>query len=224
MLIYLFVWPPVALWNLVSHWRLVLKRHVVTIRWSEWHIWFSVSPTRSISFAWWEQHDSQRTVRTLNMPTMQAVRKKKNNLCILVRVYSISGQHIDFFDFQTNRSLQCKKIQFRLHRESCFHVELEVLLTKLLAYRIYLPTKERTQCHDFETFNGRGMTVYSKWKNVITFTDRSVIWPGTVVTCRRGSSDPLIRSITCKSNLIAMPETPTPHVRISWSGQLDTRS
>ena len=123
-------------------------------------------------------------------------KKKETHLCILVCEYSISGQHIDFFDFQTYRSLQCKKIQLRLHRESCFHVKLEVLLMKLLAYRIYLPITECTQWHGFETFNGKRMTVYSKWKNVITFTDRSAIWPGTVVTSRRGCSDPLIPSIT----------------------------
>ena len=71
---------------------------------------------------------------------MQAVR---TDLCIPVGLYSISGQHIDFFDFQTNRSLQCMKTELRLHRESCFHVDLEVLLMKLLAYRMCLPIEER---------------------------------------------------------------------------------
>ena len=74
---------------------------------------------------------------------MQAVRKqKKTDLCILVYVYSIFGRHIDFFDFQTNRSLQRMKIELRLRRESCFHVELEVLLMELLAFRMHLRTKE----------------------------------------------------------------------------------
>ena len=77
--------------------------------------------------------------RVLKMPKMQAIRA---DLCILVRLYSISGQHIDFFDFQTNHSLQRMKTQLRLYRESCFHVELEALLMKLLAYRIYLPIEE----------------------------------------------------------------------------------
>ena len=88
--------------------------------------------------------------------------KQKTDLCILVCVYSISGQHIDFFDFQTNRSLQCMKTELRLHRKSCFHVDLEVLLMKLLAYRMYLPIEECIQFYGFETFNGRGMTVHSK--------------------------------------------------------------
>ena len=35
------------------------------------------------------------------------------------------------------------KTEVRLHQESCFHVALEVLLMKLLAYRIYLPIEER---------------------------------------------------------------------------------
>ena len=90
---------------------------------------------------------------------MQAIR---TNLCILVCLYSISGQHIEFFDFQTNRSLQCMKTEVRLHRENCFHVALEVLLIKILAYRIYLPIEKGIQFYDFKTFNGRGMTVHSK--------------------------------------------------------------
>ena len=88
----------------------------------------------------------------------------------------------------------------------------------------HIPTDRGTyKFYGFETFNGRGMTVHSKWKNVITFTDRSAIGPGTVVTCSRGCSDPLIPTITLKSNLISMPEIST-NVPISWSGQLDTRS
>ena len=70
---------------------------------------------------------------------------EKTNLCILVCLYSIFGHYIDFFDFQTNRSLQRMKIELRLHRESCFHVELEVLLMELLAFRIYLTTEEKVQ-------------------------------------------------------------------------------
>ena len=54
------------------------------------------------------------------------------------------------------------KTELRLHRESCFHVDLEVLLMKLLAYRIYLPIEERIQFYGFEKLNGRGMTVHSK--------------------------------------------------------------
>ena len=75
---------------------------------------------------------------------MQAVTKKAD-LCILVCVYSISGRHIRFFDFQTNRSLQRMKIKLRLHRENCFHVELKVLSMELLAFRIYLTTEEKIQ-------------------------------------------------------------------------------
>ena len=74
-----------------------------------------------------------------------------------VCLYSISGQHIDFFDFQTNRSLQRMKIELRLHRESCFHVELEVLLMELLAYRMYLSIKECIQFNGFETSNYGGV-------------------------------------------------------------------
>ena len=156
----------------------------------------------------------------LKMPKRQAIR---TDLCILVCLYSISGQHIEFFDFQTNRSLQCMKTEVRLHRESCFHVALEVLLMKLLAYRIYLPIEERINFMALKRSTAEGWQCIASEKNVITFTDRSAIGPGAVITRRRGCSDPLIPIITYKSNLISMLEIST-HVPISWSGQLDTRS
>ena len=82
---------------------------------------------------------------------------EKTNLCIPVCLYSISVQHIDFFDFQTNRSLQRMKIELRLHQESCFQVELEVLLMELLAYRIYLSIKECIKFYGFETSSYGGV-------------------------------------------------------------------
>ena len=74
-------------------------------------------------------------------PAIRDVRKK-TNLCIPVCLYSISGHYIDFFDLQTNRSLQHMKIELRLHRESCSHVHVEVLLMELLACHMYLSVKE----------------------------------------------------------------------------------
>ena len=49
------------------------------------------------------------------------------------------------------------KTELRLHRESCFQVELKVLLMELLACHMYLSVKECIQFYDFETSNYGGV-------------------------------------------------------------------
>ena len=97
-----------------------------------------------------------RALKFAHIASFKENKQKKTDLCILVCVYSIYGQHSDFFDFQTNRRLQCRKIELRLHRESCFHVELEVLLMKLLAYHIYLQIEQRINVMPLKSSTAEG--------------------------------------------------------------------